>query len=245
MMTTETMRAYHGNPALKAAVLAKMAGHRADETLIKGVYWATGRGCAVGCLTHDPVGGHAQYPVRWGIPEELAWLEDAIFEHLPLKDARAWPERFLAAIEPGADLSGVYAAWAAVLMLDPERGNVTRCVGSPEAGAAVRRVGELWRDSRPTPGSAEWSQAWAAARSAAWVAKAQSKSAESAAWSAAWSAEQPRAATESAEWSATSAGVAADPSAGVVHWCWMADQLIASIESAPVAVLGESERVGR
>jgi len=114
MTTIETMRAYHGDPALKAKVLAQMADHRAAERLIKGTYWdwTIGRGCAVGCLTHDPDGGHAEYPVRWGIPEELAGLEDSIFEHLPLEDALGWPERFLAAIEPGVDLSGVDAAFA-------------------------------------------------------------------------------------------------------------------------------------
>ena len=106
------MRAYHGDPTLKAAVLAQMADHRAADTLIKGVYWEDGRGCAVGCLTHDPDGGYAQYPVRWGIPEELAQVEAGIFENLPIEDALAWPERFLSAIEPGADLSGVYAEWA-------------------------------------------------------------------------------------------------------------------------------------
>jgi len=138
MTTTETVLAYHGDPALKAAVLAQMADHRAAERLVTGTYWSwtigrgtgtywswtigrgtgtywswtIGRGCAVGCLTHDPDGGHEEYPVRWGIPEELAWLEDSIFETLPLEDALAWPERFLAAIEPGADLSGVHAAWS-------------------------------------------------------------------------------------------------------------------------------------
>ena len=69
----------------------------------------------MGCLTHDPRGGHAQYPVRWGIPEELARLEDALFENLPNGLAQVWPERFLVAIEPGADLSGVYAEWASEL----------------------------------------------------------------------------------------------------------------------------------
>ena len=115
MTTTETVLAYHGDPALKAAVLAQMADHRAAERLVTGTYWdwTVGRGCAVGCLTHDPDGGHAEYPVRWGIPEELAWIEDEIFESLPLEDALAWPERFLAAIEPGADLSGIRAAWVA------------------------------------------------------------------------------------------------------------------------------------
>ena len=108
------MRAYHGDPALKATALARMADHRAAERLVTGTYWdwTVGRGCAVGCLTHDPDGGHAEYPEMWGIPVELAWLEDGIFETLPLEDALAWPERFLAAIEPGADLSGVHGAWS-------------------------------------------------------------------------------------------------------------------------------------
>jgi hypothetical protein len=114
-MTNAELVAYHGNPALKASVLAEMAEHRAADVLVQGVYWENGRGCAVGCLTNDPAGGHAQYPVRWGIPEKLAWLEDGIFENLPLEDALVWPERFLAAIEPGADLSGVYAEWASEL----------------------------------------------------------------------------------------------------------------------------------
>ena len=114
MMNAELV-AYHGNPALKASVLAEMAEHRAADALVKGVYWENGRGCAVGCLTHDPLGGHSQYPRKWGIPEKLAWLEDALFENLPNGLAQVWPERFLVAIEPGADLSGVYAEWASEL----------------------------------------------------------------------------------------------------------------------------------
>lgn len=258
----ETMLAYHGDPALKAAVLAEMADHRAADRLIKGTYWdwVSGRGCAVGCLTYNPTGGHAEYPERWGIPEELAWLEDAVFEYLPLDHATAWPLRFLAAIEPGADLSGVYAAWSTALMLDPKRGCITRCAGFPEAKATVRRVSGLWqvRSAEPVAWSMAAAAAWSAAESAAWSAKpATSAAAESAArsaWSSARSAESTRAAASAAHNAAASAlgqarstraSAASAPLARLAHWRWMADLLIASVEAAPVAMLTEPERVGR
>ena len=234
-MTNAELVAYHGNPALKASVLAEMAEHRAADALVKGVYWENGRGCAVGCLTHDPWGGHAQYPVRWGIPEELAWLEDSIFENLPSGLAWVWPERFLAAIPTGADLSGVYAAWSAALMLDPERGNITRCGGYPLAEAAIRVVGELWRDTHTAS-----RQAWAAASGQAWAARRQAESADE--WEAASAAES---AADSAEWLAASisrsiswaAGSAADSTNDApAHWQWMADRLIECLTKAPVVV---------
>src|SRR3972149_6812703 len=99
------MLAYKNDPVLKARLISEIRAHRKAETLVKGVYWkgnGDGRGCAVGCLTHDPNGGHARYESDWGIPEVLAHLEDAIFEGLPGKTAQGWPERFLGAIQPGA-----------------------------------------------------------------------------------------------------------------------------------------------
>lgn len=270
-----TGNAYHGDPTLKVAVLAEMAGHRAADTLIRGTYWTNGRGCAVGCLTRDPHGGHAEYPARWGIPEELAWLEDQIFEELPREHRMAWPERFLAAIEPGADLSRVRAAWTAVLMLDPERGNIARCAGFPDAEAAVRQVGELWqgistestetaesvRSAVLAAGSArlatelvaaatEATEATHPAELAAWSAAESGESAASAARAAraesavdsaelvAWAtAESGELAASAARAAAESAESAADPD-GQEHWQWMADTLIAAIQTAPTQTPG-------
>ncbi len=105
------MLAYHNQPDLKAKALDIMASHRKAETLEQNRgYWINGKGCAVGCLLHD-LGGtpdrHADYERLLGIPEPLARLEDDIFEFLPAADSQAWPERFLGAIQPGADLSRV------------------------------------------------------------------------------------------------------------------------------------------
>lgn len=151
MVTTELV-AYHGDHELKAAVLAEMAEHRKADVLIQGVYWDNGRGCAVGCLTHDPGGGHAEYPTRWGIPEELAFLKDVMFDNLPDGEYQTWPERFLGAITPGAGLCGVYAAWCAELMVHPQ--------------PVVQLVGLLWQDAAAD--AAGWSAA--ARESTVWVA---------------------------------------------------------------------------
>jgi hypothetical protein len=248
---TKPLVAYHNDPELKAATLAEMAAHREADELARGTYWeaAEGYGCAVGCLTHDPEGGHEQYPIRWGIPLELAWLEDILFENLPVEDAMAWPERFLAAIEPGVDLSGVYGAWSVWLMLDPDHGNVTRCGGFPDAETAVRQVGELWRRRDATAVEwVEWAAAATAAESAVRAARSaalatrsmrpmgwavESAAAEAAAWAAESAAVSARSATRSV-WSARATAATSAQSAPLAHWRWMAEVLLTCLQEAPL-----------
>src|ERR1700733_8129790 len=69
------------------------------------VDWENGKGCAVGCTIHGEA--HASFERELGVPRMLAWLEDAIFEGLPNRLAKTWPERFLSSIAPGRDLSPV------------------------------------------------------------------------------------------------------------------------------------------
>lgn len=248
IVPTTTIVAWHGDPALKAATIAEMAAHREADELIRGLYWDGHRGCAVGCLTKDPRGGHDQYPTRWGIPVELAWLKDTLVGGLPEPDWAAWPERFLGAIQPGADLTGVHRVFAARLMLDPEHGNVARCTGYPDVEAAVRRVGDLLArtdvsdEARSAARSAAWSAALSAselARSAAWSAWSAPESAARSAMESAWSAT--RAAAEAAgavEWPTPGSAEAAGEAAGLAHYQWMANILIDAIDAAPMATGG-------
>ena len=98
------MLAYHNDKNRKRKILEKLARHRSADRLVQGYgYWSHGKGCAVGCTIQS--GDHREYETRFGIPANLARLEDAIFEWLDIETARAWPERFMSAIEPGADLS--------------------------------------------------------------------------------------------------------------------------------------------
>ena len=105
------MRAFTDCERTKDELLASLALHREADNLIRGTYWARGKGCAVGCSIHDFCPGyeaaHSLYRPLFGIPRRLAYIEDVIFEGLPEAEANEWPERFVRAIEPGADLKPV------------------------------------------------------------------------------------------------------------------------------------------
>lgn len=146
-MTLETLIAYHGDPKLKETVLAKIAMHRAADTLAQGAYVhdplesSLGKTtyCAVGCLLEDPAGGHARYKTEFGIPTILAYLEDSIFESLDEAHAKSWPEQFMGAISPGADLSMVWANFAIWLMADPSYG-ITKLSYARDIEAICKRI---------------------------------------------------------------------------------------------------------
>jgi hypothetical protein len=99
------MLSFHADPSIKSNYLARVAGHADADEIVKGRYWENGKGCAVGCTIHGPA--HKSFERELGIPRMLAWLEDVIFEGLPNRLAKTWPERFLTSIAPGRDLSPV------------------------------------------------------------------------------------------------------------------------------------------
>ena len=234
------MRAYHGDNSIKAAILAQLAEHRASDELIRGVYWEHGKGCAVGCTIHS--GEHAEYETRFGIPQMLAHLEDRIFEGLPNGQAKEWPERFMASIRSGADLSLV--GWQFLHWLLTTSA-VNPGIEHPLVCAAVRQCAEaLVPLTKGEP--AAWSATSAAASAAASAALSATSAAASAAASAALSA---RCAVESAAgsaagsaaWSAatsaaasvaTSAARTAASAALSAAWVRMSDKLIELLEAA-------------
>lgn len=140
----DTLIAYHGNHELKTQVMAKIAAHRLADRIAKGAYVRkNGRTtyCAVGCLLEDPDGGHTQYESEFGIPAQLAYLEDGIFESLPEWLAIPWPERFMGAIPVGANLGTVWPAFAVWLMTD-ETWGVVNVARDEDVRAICRRVAE-------------------------------------------------------------------------------------------------------
>ncbi len=230
-----TLLAFHGDPSVKDKYLARVAAHRAADQLIHGVGWENGKGCAIGCTleAYD----HARYETELGIPQMLARLEDAIFEGLANGESQKWPERFLSAIRPGADLSLV--GWKFLLWLFED---TQSRYGTDDVRKACEPVGEVLkakakgksvsasaaaraaRAARSAAESAAWSAAWSAA-SAAW-------SAASAAWSAESAERAARAARSAAESAARSAARSAAWSARSAAWLRMADKLVELLEAA-------------
>jgi hypothetical protein len=136
------MLAYHNKQSVKDHYLAAAEFHAWTDQYQQGVYFDPKnlRGCAVGCWTHDPMGGHAALEAEMGIPEELLRLADQLFESLPEGEYQRWPYRFAAAIVPGADLGGVRARFLQWLLFDKTWGLSTL--------ARLGDVGPVLRDMK-------------------------------------------------------------------------------------------------
>ena len=240
--------AYHNDAAVKTAIMAQLAAHRAADEIVQGQYWENGKGCAVGCTIHGS--DHMEYEPRFGVPVMLARLEDRIFEGLSNGKASAWPERFMGAIKPGQDLSRVGWHFLHWLLTDE---TVNPGINHPTVKDAVKRcadvlatlkVGETADESAAkSAASAAWSAAKSAAsaaesaaRSAASAARSAASAAESAARSAASAAESAASAARSAASAAESAAwSAAESAAWSAAYTRMSDKLIELIEAAPMA----------
>lgn len=219
-MPDKTLIAYHGNPQLKAKILAQITAHREADEILQGAYYRTDgkvQVCAVGCVLHDPNGGHEQYEPEFGIPSVLAHLEDGMFESMELEHAKEWPYRFMNAIQPGADLSGVWPRLIEWMMID-EKWGLVNIVEAPDVKAVVQRVGEAYRrmNAGEVISDAEQKEITDATR-AAWAARDAR---------AAWAARAARDARDA--WDARDAR-----DAFVVA---SADKLIELLEAAPVPV---------
>jgi hypothetical protein len=187
--------AFHGEQAIKDKYLARVKWHREMDHLVQGTGYEkngeTIRACAVGCTLENY--DHAQYEKELGIPEWLARVEDTIFEGLNEEKAMLWPERFLSAIKPGADLEKVKTPFLIFILeeniktLDalpdmtdfPDVKNAISL--SREANKEMIRCHREGLDLSAAASAAESaaeSAAWSAARSAASAAR----SAESAAY---------------------------------------------------------------
>ncbi len=174
--------AYHGQQDLKNRVLALLAEHREQDKLAKGHYWEAGKGCAVGCTLESirriegekTIGwsNHALYERYLGVPVMLAHLEDSLFEALDNGTSQRWPERFAAAIRPGADLSMVGPKFLLNLLSDPQGGVQRRLSqrANPRVSASVQAVIDLYGQwiEGVKPSEVEWR----AARSAAYASAA-------------------------------------------------------------------------
>jgi hypothetical protein len=155
--------AYHGDEAVKAKYIERVREHRRLDELVAGATGGNGKGCSVWCTfnAYD----HSRGPVEIGIPTELIQLNDFIFESLPRgsEAQMGWPERFLSAPKPGADLRLVWDRFTHWILTEEH----------PDRSEHCARMGKLFERhiNGDTPTTEEWDQA---ARDAwdAWAARA-------------------------------------------------------------------------
>ncbi len=162
------MKAFHGDPKVKEKYLARVKAHQKADQIVQGHYWDRERGCAVGCTIHGQ--DHQAYETKLGIPIQLAYLQDWIFEELPNKEAKDFPVDFLESIPVGEDLKPVLHQFLYWLLVDPEDGVIQYAQDEKEEQVkeAILSVADLY--SRVMKGqevtNEQWSAAWAASESA-------------------------------------------------------------------------------
>ncbi len=187
--TTRTALAWHGDPGLKAEVLDRLRQHRAEDSIVKGIYQCidsnlgTGyRGCAIGCTLppQDAINGvdfddevespdegwHGRVEELYGIPTPIAHLIDRIFENLPTDDeAHArFAVEVIAAVPVAADLSLVVSRFLLDVLADPEHGVRRHTAEGSRRRAQVDRVIDLYR--RMLAGEEIGPEQWRAAAAA-------------------------------------------------------------------------------
>jgi hypothetical protein len=218
------MRAFQGTEP-KSDLVARLEEHYRLDQIVQGTYYSGGKGCAVGCATHDPTGGHHKYPELWGIPPQLAYLEDHIFESLSVEDSKEWPLRFARAIPVGADLSRVWDQWAMWML----RRLIEK---SPTALPEVEVMASLF-DRACTgdePSEPEWAEAARSARAAEAARFAEAaRAAEAARF-----AEAARAARSARAAEAARSAEAAEAAARNEWARAAADELVRLLEASPV-----------
>lgn len=173
-----SMRAYHGSPAVKAELVARMNAHRAAGRISQYEYWdmdeesGEWRGSAIGCAIEASDYNLAQEFL--GIPEPLAQAQDRIFERLPAKEAADFAVAFFETIPVGGDLwraTHKFMAW----LLSPDgvmRQALTTDAAPRRVRDAVAGVQCLFARCGETgvmPPVEEWAAAAEEAR-AAWAA---------------------------------------------------------------------------
>ena len=114
------MEAFHNDLLIKEKYITRVQEHYQADEIIQGQYWQNGKGCAVGCTIHSYI--HNKYESELGIPEDIAHLQDIIFESLPNKLAKQFPLEFLSSINVGADLKNVKNLFTIWVLTDSKYG---------------------------------------------------------------------------------------------------------------------------
>jgi len=119
------MKAFHNSQQIKDDAIKLAQWHVDQDMLLAGTYGEGDhmqpdfRGCDVGCLYG---GDHKLSEELHGIPVELTYLADYLFEELPEQKRSWWHVERLKAIPVGADLSLVWPQYEYWLIYDKQYG---------------------------------------------------------------------------------------------------------------------------
>jgi hypothetical protein len=248
------MLSYTNTIHTKQSAVALAEKHFEMDNFIQGTYWDNDeqKGCSVGCMVKEYVQSngnvewHEATEALFGVPRQLSYLQDRIFEMLPIEDAKKWTVRFMSAIPEGKDLSMVTTKLLLWIFTD-EDGLLKFAKKRPDVLSVFNKVASLYQ--RKVDGETitkdEWLEARDSARkvrayaaAAAYADAAAYAAADAAAYAAAYAAAAAAAYADAAAYAAAYAAAdaaayaAADADATRKKFVIrMADKLISILES--------------
>lgn len=167
MKKQNVMVAFHGDKKVKVKYLARVEAHQKADEIMKGFYWKDGKGCAVGCTIEGS--DHSKYETELGIPRQIAYLEDGIFENIPNGKAKQFPLKFISAISVGADLSLVTAKFVVWCLVNKKDG-VIKFAKDDAGKKIIQDVADLY--TKKIEGSLVTEEDWKKVENAAYAAYA-------------------------------------------------------------------------
>ena len=211
----DILRAYHGNPAVKAACVKRFADHRAAGHVVQDVGFGSLHGGFIGCVLD--VDQPEWLPIDVGWPAWFGELAEAIFGNLPLDEAVRFGSNILEAVPVGANLELIRIPF----LLSIQQRNIARLSGNAAACAQPCReavqavINHL--EHRDDQGSVVESAAWAAVESA-WTAASARTTAKTSAKEEVVAALSTESAARAAALSMHAVALAAWASARADHW---------------------------
>jgi len=164
------MLTFFNDPQLKAALLARLEGHRLADEIVQREYWDYSKGCFIGCAIHgDDV---LKFEREFGLSVYVARLGEYFFEALPLEKAKTLPVEIIESVPVGVDSSVVWPRFWHWQVTDPKHG-LLRLPLKSNIVDLLKRVDALYA-TWPHVDERAAGAAWEAAR-AARAARAENK----------------------------------------------------------------------
>ena len=164
------MLTFFNDPQLKAALLARLEGHRLADEIVQREYWDYSKGCFIGCAIHgDDV---LKFEREFGLSVYVARLGEYFFEALPLEKAKTLPVEIIESVPVGVDSSLVWSHFWHWLVTDTKHG-LLRLPLKSNIVDLLKRVDALYA-TWPHVDERAAGAAWEAAR-AARAARAENK----------------------------------------------------------------------
>ena len=233
----DNMMSFFGEQTLKDAVVARVKAHQELDQIVQGTYWDGTRGCSIGCALHSS--NHMAFETQLGLPVFLAYMNEHIFERLPLAEAKQWPLRLIEAVPVGVDLELVFPRFMHWLLSDPHG---MRQYADAQTVPIIDAIAAMYArriDGTPFDITAAWAAGTAAGKAGAgWVGWA--------AEAAAWAADAPAGAADAAACAAWAAEYRPPcEAAGAAQLHRQADYLIRLLRSYETSAPCEDEAADR